>query len=158
MRNSISEELFHNSLKRANIAPLHNKNYLLDKENYKPVTERSRSRMYFKLGVLKNFEKFHRPEACNFIKRRLQHRCFPVKFSFEIFKNTFFDRTPAVAASTVNILLLLSKVHERAIFNQLSEYMQKNLNKVYCRFYEAHSMPYLSCSKRGSKNLVNLVM
>ena len=98
--------------------------------------------MFFKSGVLKNFEKFHRPEACNFIKRRLQHRGFPVKFSFKIFKNFFFDRTPPVAASTVNILLLLSKVHERAIFNQLSAYMQKILNKVYCMFYEAHSTQY----------------
>ena len=28
-------------------------------------------------------------KACNFIKKRLQHRCFPVKY-YEIFKSSFF--------------------------------------------------------------------
>ena len=49
--------------------------------------------MFFKLGVFKNFASFtgkHVLESmfnkvrglkfCNFIKKRLQHRCFPVKF------------------------------------------------------------------------------
>ena len=26
-------------------------------------------------------ESYHRPQAYNFIKKRLQHRCFPVKFA-----------------------------------------------------------------------------
>ena len=39
----------------------------------------------------------------------------------------------------VSILLLLSKVYKRAIFNQLSEYMQKILNKILCGFCKAHS-------------------
>ena len=34
----------------------------------------------------------------------------------------------------VSILPLLSKVYVRAIFNQLSEYMQKFLNKILCGF------------------------
>ena len=34
----------------------------------------------------------------------------------------------------VSILPLLSKVYERAIFNQLSEYMQKFLSKILCEF------------------------
>ena len=33
------------------------------------------------------------PEACNFNKTRLQHRCFPVKFA------KFSYKTPEVAAS-----------------------------------------------------------
>ena len=51
----------------------------------------SRSQMFFKIGVLKNFAIFTGKhlcwsllQACNFIKKRLQHRCFPVhiaKFS-----------------------------------------------------------------------------
>ena len=57
INNSRSEALFPDSLKRANIIPVHTKNDPLDKENYRPVS----------------------------------------------------------------ILLLLSKVYERAIFNQLSE-------------------------------------
>ena len=39
----------------------------------------------------------------------------------------------------VIILLLLSKVYERAIFNQLSEYVQILLNKILCGFRKAHS-------------------
>ena len=43
--------------------------------------------MFFKIGVLKNFRKFHRktpvlePQTCNFIQKRFQHMCFPVKFA-----------------------------------------------------------------------------
>ena len=39
----------------------------------------------------------------------------------------------------VSVLPLLFKVYERAIFNQLSEYMQKFLNKILCGFCKAHS-------------------
>ena len=51
----------------------------------------SRSQMFFKIGVLKKFAIFTGKhlcwsllQACNFITKRLQHRCFPVhiaKFS-----------------------------------------------------------------------------
>ena len=40
----------------------------------------SHSDMFFKIGVLKKFAIFtgkHLCQACNFIKNRLQHRCFP---------------------------------------------------------------------------------
>ena len=36
--------------------------------------------------------------AFNFIKKRVQQRCFSCEY-FEIFKNSFFDGTPLVAAS-----------------------------------------------------------
>ena len=36
--------------------------------------------------------------ACNFIERRLPHRCFPVKFP-RILRTSFFKRKPLVAAS-----------------------------------------------------------
>ena len=48
------------------------------------------------------FNKVTGLKACNFIKKRLQHMCFPVniaKFRLEIFKNSFFQRTPPVATS-----------------------------------------------------------
>ena len=35
----------------------------------------------------------NRYQACNFIKKRLQHRCFPMKPT-KFFKNTVFYRTP----------------------------------------------------------------
>ena len=46
----------------------------------------SRPQMFLKVGVLKNFANFTGkhlwgPQACNFIKKRLQHRCFPVKLA-----------------------------------------------------------------------------
>ena len=75
INNSLSEGLFPDSLKRANITPVHKKNDPLDKENYRPVS----------------------------------------------------------------ILPLLSKVYERAIFNQLSEYMEKILNKILCGFRKART-------------------
>ena len=70
INNSLSEKLFPDSSKRANITPVHKKNDLLGKENYRPVS----------------------------------------------------------------ILPLLSKVYDRAFCNQLSEYMQKFLNKILCGF------------------------
>ena len=59
--------------------------------------------MYFRIGVLKNFamftgkhlcwslffNKYAGLKACNFIKKRLQHRFFPVKFA-KILRTPFF--------------------------------------------------------------------
>ena len=56
----------------------------------------------------KKFSKFHRKipvleslfdglQACNFIKKRLQHKWFPVKFAKFLCKNTFFYRIHEVA-------------------------------------------------------------
>ena len=95
INDSLSEGLFPDSLKRANITPVHKKNDPLDKENYIPVI----------------------------------------------------------------MLLLISKVYERA--NQVSECMQKFLNKILCGFRKALSTLYMLCLdyfKRGKKNLIILVM
>ena len=56
--------------------------------------------MFFKIGVLEKFKNFTGKylQACNLIKKRLQHRCFPVKFAK--FLRTLFYRTPQVASST----------------------------------------------------------
>ena len=62
-------------------------------------------RMLFKIGVLKNFANVTGKQLCwslflitlqafNFIRKRLEHRCFPVEF----LKKTFFHRTYLVAA------------------------------------------------------------
>ena len=37
--------------------------------------------MFFKIGVLKNFANFTDLQACNFIKMRHRHRCFPVNIT-----------------------------------------------------------------------------
>ena len=52
-----------------------------------PAIRSSRSQMFFKLGVLKNFAKFKGKQLCksqayNFIKKEtLTQRCFPVNFA-----------------------------------------------------------------------------
>ena len=54
----------------------------------------SRSQMFFKIVVLKNSQMsvsfFNKgPQACNFIKMRLEHKCFPVKFA-KLLRAPFF--------------------------------------------------------------------
>ena len=54
-----------------------------------------------KKGVLKNFTKFtgkHLCQSCNFIKKQTLAQVFSCEFC-EIFENTYFYRTPLVAAS-----------------------------------------------------------
>ena len=67
--------------------------------------------MVYKIGVFKNFAKFPGKrlcwnlffnkvvglKACNFIKKRLQHRSFPMNFA-KFSRTLFFHRTPPVAA------------------------------------------------------------
>ena len=59
--------------------------------NFK-LNRRSRSEMFFKIGVLKNFAIFTEKylcwslflikfQVCNFVKKRLQHKCFPVNIA-----------------------------------------------------------------------------
>ena len=69
----------------------------------------SRPEVFCKKGVLRNFTKFTRKPLCQslffnkvtglrsatLLNNRLWHRCFPVNFP----KNTYFHRTPPVAAS-----------------------------------------------------------
>ena len=61
----------------------------------------SRLEVFCQKGVLKNFSKFtvkHLCLACNFIKKETLAQVFSCEFR-ENFKNTFFNRTPPVAAS-----------------------------------------------------------
>ena len=61
----------------------------------------SRSQMFFKIGVLKGSD----PNACNFIKKRLQHRSFLVNIAKFL--------TPLVAASDCSIVV--RRVFERDV-------------------------------------------
>ena len=40
------------------------------------------------------FNKFAALKPCNFINKRLQHSCFPVKFAKFLSFNTFFNKIP----------------------------------------------------------------
>ena len=46
--------------------------------------------------------------ACNFIKKKTPAQVFSCKFC-EMFKNTFFNRVPPVAASEISFLLRESR-------------------------------------------------
>ena len=51
----------------------------------------SRPQMFFKIGALKNFATStgkHGLKACNFIKKRLRHRCFPMNIA-KFFRTAF---------------------------------------------------------------------
>ena len=63
----------------------------------------SHSQMFFKIGVLKNFAKFHGKTPLfesHFNKKRLQHRWFPVKFAK-------FVRTPSFTEHLLWLLPLI---------------------------------------------------
>ena len=69
----------------------------------------------------KNFEKDRKsfgtedfPQACNFIKKRLHHTCFPVKFAK--FLRTPFFRTPPVAASFGTVPKISKAIKKQAGF------------------------------------------
>ena len=82
---------------------------------FKYPSRSSRSQMWFKIGVLKIFAIFTGKYLCwslflikllnllNFIKRRLQRRCFPVNIAK--FLRTLFFRLSTVAASTAPSLV-----------------------------------------------------
>ena len=64
-------------------------------------------------------------EPCNFIKKRLQYRCYPVKFA-KIFKNTFFYRTPPVPASLkTRFCFIFLKYKENIEFYRKALLLQK---------------------------------
>ena len=60
----------------------------------------SRSQMFFKKHVLKNFAIFTGKalKVCNFIKKGFQHMCFPVNIA-KFLTTALFYRTPLVAVS-----------------------------------------------------------
>ena len=52
----------------------------------------------------------------------------------------------------VSVLPLLSKIFERLLYDQLSEYSEKYLNTLLCGFKKAHSIPFSNFYKHGKKN------
>ena len=72
--------------------------------NFTTIFRSSRPQMFFKIGVLKNVEKFIEKNCtrvsflikclkpATLLQKRLWHRCFPVNFAK--FLRTFFYRTP----------------------------------------------------------------
>ena len=79
------------------------------------ITEAVFQRCSAKKLFLKIFRSSH-DEACNFIKKRLWHWCFPVNF-YEVLNNTFFYLTPPLTASVINF--------RQAFVTQLLHFLNK---------------------------------
>ena len=90
----------------------------------------SRSQMFFITSVLKNFAIFTgehlcwslfliKLQACNFIKKRPQYRCFPVNI-VKFLRTTFFYRTPPVATSKGRMFLKLSNTFNLVTKNHIT--------------------------------------
>ena len=79
---------------------------------FRTHTSCHRKKVFCKKKFFKKFCKFHKItpvleflfnkiaglQTCNFIKNRLQYRCFTVKFA-KFFKSTYFEEHPRTAAS-----------------------------------------------------------
>ena len=94
------EHLFHRTLITSYFRPVNIAKFLRTAFLY--TSRSSRLQMFFKIGVLKSFSNFTgkhlcwslflkncRLKNCSFITKRLQHRCFPVKFA-NFFKERIF--------------------------------------------------------------------
>ena len=70
--------------------------HLINREK-NTITRSSRSKMFFKIGVLKNYVIFTGKhlcwslKVCNFTKQRLQHWCFPVNIAKFLRKPFFIE-------------------------------------------------------------------
>ena len=102
--------------------------------------------MFFKIGVLKNFVNFARKylcwssfliKACNFIKKRLQHRYFPVKF-VKFSKMSFWYK----ARRWLLLLTHLFPMHPFSTpWTQTSKWVHVCL---YCSYLLTHLFPMLT--------------
>ena len=82
-------------------------------ENLLPITPRgSRSQMFFKIGVLKNFANFTGKNLCwsLFLIKGHLHRCFSVKF-LKFLRTTFLQNTASVATLSRVILRRAFHMH-----------------------------------------------
>ena len=81
----------------------------------------SRPELFCKKDVLENFIKFTGKQACNFIEKETLTQVFSCEFC-EIFKNTFFHRTPPVAAS-------YSRLH---FYCHYEKFLERSMLKLHC--------------------------
>ena len=107
--------------------------------------------MFFKILVLKNFANFTGKHLCwslffNFIKKRLQHKCFPVKFP-NFFRVAFFtEHLPWLLLIMLSVRKLLQHVVIHfAVFCQ-----PVNRNQVFSIFKHVHEQRHeqANCSLR----------
>ena len=118
------------------------------------ISRRNCSQMFLKIDVLKNFLK-----VCNYIKMRLQRKCFSVNIA-KFLRRGFFDRAPLVAAFICLYILnldlkcfqqtLISSVSDnpgnpgRILTNQI--FWQNYINRVEEKKLCGHEFSLMSCS------------
>ena len=81
--------------------------------------------MFFKRGVLKNFAVFTGLQACNFIKKRLQHRCFSVNIAK-------FLRTSFFTDHLWRLLLKGEKRNYSRLFKRNNRHLKPKLLFIFC--------------------------
>ena len=116
--------------------------------------------MFFIIDILKNFGNFTEkhlcwspfliklPKTCNLIKKRLQHRYFPVKFAD--FKNTFLNRKPTVANSEFRKILFWNHLEhfwgKYKFFHKIDCVLVATLEVVFVYFNYSHMKSNLKYS------------
>ena len=109
------------------------------------IVRSSRSQMFFKIDVLKNFTMVS-GQACNLIKKRLQHRCFSVKFAK-------FSRTPDVSKTSSVRLQRNHFLSSKTFWRRLAKTSWRRLEDV---FLEDMSWRVCKTSWRLTKCLLEL--
>ena len=82
----------------------------------------------------------NRGKDINCINKSIKTGCFPDSLKEANITPTFEkdDSLDKSSYRPVSILPLISKVHERLIYNQLSEYTESFLSPILCGFRKAH--------------------
>ena len=93
------------------------------------------------IQILKESEYFTFEILTNCINKSIETGCFPDSLKAANITPIFKKDDPLDKANyrPVSILPLISKVYERLIYNQLSEYSESFLNHILCGFRKAHS-------------------
>ena len=111
---------------------------------------------FFKISVLKSFARrnIHRKtpllkslsnKACNFIKKRHQHRCFPVNIA-KFLRTVFLNKTPRVATSMIrNNNSSISKLYYFSMWDYISPdgqwiYLKEFINKWRPKCFQSNKV------------------
>ena len=77
-----------------------------------------------------HFNKVADQKACNFVKKKLRHRCFPVKFA-KFFRTPFFTEHLCVAASEYTVFHSFTLALEQNRINY-NETLHAQSTRIFC--------------------------
>ena len=119
LRKSISQ-VFSKNIILKNIAKFHKKTPVSEYLSNKFAGRNSCPEVFWKKSILRNFAKFTGKHLCQSLDKDISN-----EFD-DIFKNTFFDRTPPVAASSNSQQIYLKKAPPQRIIRCFSAFYQNN--------------------------------